>query len=234
MHREQLADTLMLGLSSVAHSILIPDDKEFAPLDPAVVRYEYDPRRATQMLEAMGYTRGSDRLFRDAANQRITVEMRATVIDILQKTVLALADDWQQVGVVVEPHSIAPARQADREYRATFPAFDTSRGNNSAESFKTFLSSEARVRETGYAGQNFPSYTNAELDALINRYLVAIPVPERMEAGRGIVHHMSDQVVVLPVFYDVVGTMTGNRLRGVPRSAAQSKTTTWNAHEWDV
>jgi peptide/nickel transport system substrate-binding protein len=234
MDRQQLADTLMLGLTSVAHSVLIPTDREFAALDPAVVRYDYDPRRATQILEGMGLTRGPDGIFRDSAGQRVQVEMRATVIDVLQKTVLATADDWQRIGISVEPHTITPGRQSDREYRATFPAFDTSRGNNSVETFKTFFSSEARLPGNRYAGQNYPSYQNAELDAGINRFLVAIPMAERMEAGREVVRHLSDQVVVIPVFYDVVGTTTGNRLRNVPTTRGQNQTTTWNAHEWDV
>jgi len=234
MDRQQLADTLMMGLGGVAHSIMIPSDREFEALDPAVVKYEYDPRRSTQILDGMGLSRGADGMYRDSSGQRISVEMRATVIDVLQKTVLATVSDWQRIGIAVEHHTITPGRQSDREYRATFPGFDTSRGNNSAEAFKTFLSSEARTSDNRYAGQNYPSYQNAELDGFINRYLVTIPMDQRMEAGRGIVRHLSDQVVVMPAFYDVVGSMTGNRLRNVNPLRGQNQTTTWNAHEWDV
>src|SRR5207248_4007549 len=46
--RQQMADSFMQGLSSVAHSILLPTDSEFSALEPSVVRYEYDPRRAEQ------------------------------------------------------------------------------------------------------------------------------------------------------------------------------------------
>lgn len=232
--RQQLVDTLMLGLSSVAHSVLIPTDREYPALQASEVRYEYDPRKASQMVEGLGYLKGADGFFRDAAGQRLTVEIRATVIDILQKTVLAIGDDWQRIGVAAEPHTITPGRQSDREYRATFPGFDTSRGNNSVATFKTFLSSEARVRATGYAGQNYPSYMNAELDSLIDGYLLTIPVPERMRVAGRVVHHLTDQAVVMPTFYDVTGTMTGNRLTGVSTSVGQGRTTTWNAHEWDV
>src|SRR5262249_5269836 len=79
MDRQQLADTLMLGLADVAHSVLIPTDREFAALDPAVVRYDYDPRRAVQILEGMGLSRGADGAYRDASGERISVEIRATV-----------------------------------------------------------------------------------------------------------------------------------------------------------
>jgi peptide/nickel transport system substrate-binding protein len=82
MDRQQMADTLMGGLSDVAHSVLIPTDREFAALDPAVVRYDYDPRRSVAMLEEIGLTRGADGVFQEPNGQRMSVEVRATVIDI--------------------------------------------------------------------------------------------------------------------------------------------------------
>lgn len=232
--RQQLADTLMLGLSGVAHSVLIPTDREFADLDPSVVRYDYDPRRAVQILEGIGLSRGADGKYLDANGLRLVLELRATVIDVLQKTTLATAQDWDKVGITSELHTITPGRQSDREYRSTFPAFDSSRGNNSVETFKTFLSSEARTPANRFAGQNFPNYQNAELDGIINRYLVSIPLTERTAAGKQVVHHLSDQVTVMPVFYDVLGTMTGRRMVNVGKAHGQSQTRTWNAHEWDV
>jgi hypothetical protein len=38
----------------------------------------------------------------------------------------------------------------------------------------------------------------------------------------------------MPAFYDVVGTMVGNRMVSVPPTRGQGQTNTWNAHEWDV
>lgn len=85
-----------------------------------------------------------------------------------------------------------------------------------------------------YSGANYPNYQNAELDAHINRYLVTIPTDARLEAGRQVLRHLSENVVVMPTFYDVVATMTGHRVLNVAAKPAQSQTTTWNAHEWDV
>lgn len=232
--RQQLADTLMQGIPAVAHSILVPTDREWVTIEPHAVRYEYDPRTSLQLIESLGFRRGADGSFRDAAGDRPTVEIRATVIDILQKTVLAVAGDWQKVGIPAEMHTITPARQSDREYRARFPSFDTSRGNNSPEAFKTFLGSEARLPASQYAGLNYPSYVNADLDALINRYLVTIPSAERLQLGGQIVHHLSDRVVVMPMFYDVVGTMIGDRLIGIPTMVGLGRTHTWTAHTWDL
>src|SRR5262245_53105544 len=44
-------------------------------------------------------------------------------------------------------------------------------------------------------------YMNPELDALADRYFSTVPTRERLEALKGIVHHMTDQVGVVPVFH---------------------------------
>src|SRR5205807_10570299 len=45
--RQQLSDALGLGYSSVAHSIIAPDQAQYRFVESSIVRYEYDPRRAT-------------------------------------------------------------------------------------------------------------------------------------------------------------------------------------------
>jgi len=76
--RQQLADTLMYGLGSVAHTPLSPDTPEYAATEASAVRYDYDPQRALQLLQGVGYTRGADGLLRDAAGQPLAFETRAS------------------------------------------------------------------------------------------------------------------------------------------------------------
>src|SRR5207249_3976846 len=50
--RQELVDTLAAGLSPIPHSFLNPNQPEYRDIEAAVPRYEYDPRRAAQLLEA--------------------------------------------------------------------------------------------------------------------------------------------------------------------------------------
>jgi ABC-type transport system substrate-binding protein len=134
------------------------------------------------------------------------------------------------VNVVDDP----PNRRGDNEYRAMYPGFDMSRGNSGTEAFRTFHSSEARGAQNRYIGQNVPNYVNPELDALIDRFYVTIPRTERLRVAGDIVHHLTDQVIVMDQFYDATTTAVGNRLVNVAARVARGGTNTWNAHEWDV
>jgi ABC-type transport system substrate-binding protein len=58
--REQLAETLAAGLAPVAHSIISPDDAAYAAVESSIVRWPYDVRRAAQLIEGMGFSKGQD------------------------------------------------------------------------------------------------------------------------------------------------------------------------------
>src|SRR5436190_10427491 len=57
--RQQLVDSIQGGLSSIAHLYLPPSEPEYAEVQDAAVRYDYDPRRAAQLIEELGYAKGS-------------------------------------------------------------------------------------------------------------------------------------------------------------------------------
>jgi hypothetical protein len=57
-------------------------------------------------------------------------------------------------------------------------------------------------------------------------------IPQLAET-RDLVHHMTDRVTAMGVFYDVEPTMVGNRLVNVSARIKRS-TQAWNAEQWDV
>jgi peptide/nickel transport system substrate-binding protein len=233
--RVQLAESLLPGApATVAHLFLSPSEPEYAEWAPALVTYEYDPRRATQEIEALGYTRGGDGFFRDAAGQRLSVEIRTVATDINQKIMLTLADAWQRIGVGAEPNVVPPQRQRDLPYRATFPAFDMQRQPSQVDTLYNLYSYESRLPETNFVGRNYSRYTSPQLDALLDRYFTTIAWPARMEVGRQIAQHVSDQIVWLDLFYDAQPVMVSARLKNVKVGKAAGAQDSWNANEWDV
>ena len=74
---------------------------------------------------------------------------------------------------------------------------------------------------------------NPELDGLIDRYFSAIPKADRNRFLAQIVHHVTDQVVVLPFAWRADPTAIASRLVNVG-AKGRDATQAWNAHEWDV
>jgi peptide/nickel transport system substrate-binding protein len=231
--RQTLGDSLQGGSgAAVAHTFVVPDMAEYQPIEDSIVRYEYDPRRTTQMLDDLGMTRGPDGFLRDASNQRLTVEVIGAGGEANLKSVPIVADFWRRVGVEVTEAVVPIQRQRDYEWTATFPGFELSRRTNDMKSLLRYHSSQAPIAERSFQGQNVPRYINPELDALIDRYHVTIPFGERMQVLRGIVRHISDQLVLMTLFYDKEPTMIGKRLLNVTKGL--NATQAWNAEAWDI
>jgi len=67
----------------------------------------------------------------------------------------------------------------------------------------------------GYKGRNDGGYANPEVDALIDRFYVTLPLAERVDVLRTIFHHLTDQVVVMYLYRGAVATMVDNRITNV-------------------
>jgi ABC-type transport system substrate-binding protein len=232
--RAQMADALAAGLSSAAHTTIVPGTPEYDILQSSVVRYEHDPRRAGETIQTFGYVAGSDGMFRGPEGQKLSIEVRSDAVDTLQTAALSAVAFWQRLGIAAEYLVVPVQRQSDNEYRATFTGFDTTRSAGGLRGFMSFHSSQVRTPETRYSGSNFPGYANPDYDALVERYLMAIPREERMRVAGQIVHHITDQLLCLPLYYTVTSTMIASRLLNVPARVPMDYTVTWNAAEWDI
>jgi peptide/nickel transport system substrate-binding protein len=235
--RQQLVDTMYHGQSSIAHSFVSSDTPQGKAVEHAVVRYEFDPRRSIQSIEGLGYRRGGDGFFVDGSGQRLTVELRTTVQNpVHTPATAAVANYWEQIGVGVEQNLVSPQRAQDREYRAQYPAFElviTGNGVNST-GVRKYHSSSIPLQENRFqvAGNN-SRYSHPEVDAAIDRYIVTIPMAERMQALAQLVQHQTTNLTVMGLFFATEPSMVANRIKNTTaRSELASEA--WNAHEWDV
>jgi peptide/nickel transport system substrate-binding protein len=228
--RQELAVTFQGGLNAVPHGYLSPDVAEFQEIQPAVVKYEYDPRRTAQLVESLGYVRDPEGLYRDPTGQKPVIEARTTTLSENQKIMLSVADYWQRAGIAAEPHTVPQARAQEGEYRAAFPGFEIVRQGDGKGMLMNLHSSKARLASNnfrGAGGTNYPRYMNPELDALIDRYTTTIPWQERMAVAREIIHRETDEVLAAALIYSADANMISNRLENVTQSL-------WNAHLWNV
>lgn len=229
--RRALVDSFLGGLVGPADSFLPPSDALSREVEGSVVRYEHDPRQATQLIEELGFAKGADGIFRDPAGQRLELEVRSVAVPELQvRVAVTTADYWQRLGVATQPIPIPPQRARDVEWRANFPAFEVAQQPIGLESnaLRRLHGSEASLPENNYRGNNRTRYMNPEFDALVDRYFATIPRAERVPLIREIVRHLSDQVIPMGLLYVAEPSMKAHRLEGVVGGSP------WNAHEWQV
>ena len=118
----------------------------------------------------------------------------------------------KRLGVDVSPVIVPVQRLTDLEYRNTMPAFEVVRYRSGAGSIEQLHGSQAPLPQNHFAGTNRSRYINPEFDALLDRYLATIPWDARMQALGQVVHHISDQLNVMGLIYDVQPALISNRL----------------------
>jgi peptide/nickel transport system substrate-binding protein len=230
-----MIDNFQAGLTVVAHTIL-PNHPRFAVIEASVPRYDYDPRRAAQLLAEAGYARGPDGMLRDASGRALPpVELRAPGNSDQQVSLIhVMADDWQRIGVPTELEPVPVQRTMDREYGATRPAFYVSGGISGLDALpRLWHSSQVPAPGNRFTGNNESRWSTPEMDGLIDRYLATIPEVERMGVVRLIMAEVMEVLPIFPLFYSVEPTMVSNRLKNVG-GRSTPYTQAWNAHEWTL
>jgi peptide/nickel transport system substrate-binding protein len=235
--RQEMADTLQFGFSPVAHSFLSPNQPEYREIETGLARYEYDPRRAAQMIEGLGYARAADGVFRDGASRRLELDIRTGGTEITPKTSAVVADAWGRLGVPTSITLIPPSRRDEREYMSTFPAFRVYSPRNDVPGIANLHSSRSPLPENDFRRGgvgNASRYHNAELDSAVDRYLTTILLAPRTAALGQIIHHVADQLNYMGFFYNPTVEMVGNRVQGVTTGRASAVQISWNAHQWEL
>ncbi len=228
--RQELTDTLNNGLGPVAHSWVQPDQPEGRAVEGRIVRYPYDARAAAQALEALGFTRGADGLLQASDGTRLSVGLLTHEQNSFHvPTALAVQTFWQRLGLDVQLDILPVPRATDLRARALFPSFILLSKGVLAGPDAYFTRSAIPLAENNFAGGNAARYGTPELDALVERYGRTIPFPERMSILGDMVHLQTDQVTMLPLFFQGGAFVIGSaRLRNVLAGQV------WNAHLWEV
>lgn len=233
--RVALTSTLLDGETPLADTVFPPSNRKWEWVQDVVVRYAYDARRATELLAEAGWRRGADGGLANAAGERISLPLWTVGGQETEKTTAIVADYWKELGATVEQTIIPRTRYRDGQYRASFPAFLYA--GISAEYFNPFRRMEGREcprPETQWVGTSFGCYLNLEFDGLLSELRATIDPAEERRLWRGLVKIQTEQLPVLPMYFNLNITLFRDGVTGVKGNSQPSTGATWNIAEWDL
>lgn len=230
--RQALVDELIFGLTRPVDSAISQSDPEYKLVESQIVRYPYDPRQSTQMIEALGFRKGGDGMFADSAGKPLVVQIAATVDDSNAKPQAVVLDMFKRIGITPDLDPITAQKQRDLEYRATFKSLSIQSGQTfHADGFNCLRSAEMRTPEKNYIGCNYSRYNNPQMDGLIDRYFTTIQFNDRMQILGQMVRIATDDLTQMMLYERVVPTLVNNKLSNIMGLGFAQ---TFNAHLWDA
>ncbi len=167
--RDGMADRLMVGLASTASGPFHPLGNQ---ADPAVEPWPYDPQRATQLLNEVGWQdRDGDGLLEDAQGHSFEFKLiYPASSENYKQMAFYLKDAYARAGILLEPDplewTIMLQRINDRQFDAITLGWG---GTIEADPYQIFHSDQMEA-----GGDNYVCYVNEELDVLINEARVTV------------------------------------------------------------
>jgi peptide/nickel transport system substrate-binding protein len=235
--RQEMAEALQSGLAPIAHTFMSPNQPEYRAIEERVPKYDYDARRAGQMLEELGYQKGADGMLVGTNGQKLeTIEMWASSSAVV-KPMLSVAQYWGRLGIPTSTMEVPAQRASDWPWRAAFPGFQMFTGTHDVDGLPALYGARSRLPENNFqvAGiPNWPRYRSAALDATLDRYFTAIPREPRLQALSDINVHIAENLNLMGLYYFPTPYAMASRVDGLSTNRASKASVAWDAQGWNT
>ena len=226
--RKAISESLFGGRQPVAHSSVNPLDWVFAEDVP---KYAYDPEKTAALLDEAGWSIKNRGVRTNAKGQELTFEIMTTAGNRTRELVQQiLQSQWKAVGFDIkiknEPARVFFGRtMTERRYLGLGMYAWMSSPENVPRT--TLHSEHIPTKANNFAGQNYTSYKNAEIDELLETIETQLDKSKRKELWRRLQHIYANELPVLPLYFRANAYILPKWLTGVEPTGHQYSTTLW-------
>lgn len=210
LDRQRIIDDLWNGAAEVAHSN-IPPSSQYYKAD--LKQYEFDPEKAKALFDEAGWTEGTDGIReKDGVKFAFTCTVKAG--DQARKAIAELAQQlFKEVGVDMQlaEAPVAEILEAMRSGTMEMSIFNWTYNSG-------VLEPDCTDTLTSAGGNNFPHFSNAEMDELCAQGLQKVEVAERKPIYDRIQEIFVEEVPVLYLQFDTWMLPFAVRVEGLPES----------------
>lgn len=226
-----LADALHEGEGIAADALVRRSAPEFAAIDRQTTKYAYDPRQSQALLEEAGMTRVGDGMYVNASGARFTPDWKATAGGDTDIQLGLLADSLRRIGVDAR-QTVLP-RPFSNETRATFPTMLNWSTTNQPDGWLlAYQATRIAGPENRWTGSNFGGWANPEYDRLASAFATSLERTQRSELMIQMATMLSEQLPILPLYYNLDIVAHSAVLRNV--QVVPDGSIGFNIHEWEM
>lgn len=208
LDRKAMIDSVVRGYGTIATGPIAPLQKVFYAKD--VPQYEYNPKKAQELLRAAGWTPGPDGvLVKDG--KPFEIDMPTGQFGYLVPATLLVQQYWKAIGVkanvnVMEWNAYIQKMFVNRQYEATLAWWSTP----PTPDVTPYYASSAADK-----GNNIPNYKNPALDKLLEEGLKATKVQEQVLTYRRVQRLLAEQLPYLYLWYPDIISVRNEKLGGM-------------------
>lgn len=230
--KREAFDAVTFGKGLVSDTYTSPNWDFHPQVDREVMKYPHDPRRAQQLLEEAGFTRGGGGRWLTPRGESIEFPIWYTggTTQFEQETNI-FVDALKRFGIEARP-AVFPTG-GSREDRVLLPGVISGSGQGDT-GFLAFHSANIPTAQTRWSGSNRGAYSNREFDRLADAFDMAVDPAERLQLTIQIEKLVSADLPAIFLYYHSrvwahVGGITGPKVRQVLGAGHPTR----NIHEWE-
>lgn len=235
INRPDLVSTLYADATTVADSWVHPSFAYYSKVEPVLTKYPFDQRRASTLLEEVGWRRGASGTLEKGGDRfNVIIRYRDN-----EKEANILRDAWKSLGIDAELEFLPDNLLRDAQARASYTGFDIS--NNPVgglSAVRRFISEAIPTQANRFAGTNRGGYSSPAWDEIGARMRVTLEDDERLNQERDLVRIFTTELPALPLFYEIQTIPVTAGLVGLQPVRGTAHTGnimhTYNVHEWDI
>jgi len=219
--RQKLVDQVLGGQGLVAHSPVLPETWAY---DDGVVKYEYDPERARNLLTAAGWrlparlsamTGDTNEESEGSVREKAEVEFTFTLLtddDPLHiELAKGIARQWEEIGVRAILRTVHSGLVPDFLYPRKFEALLIDlQLHGDPDPYPLWHSTQANS-----GGQNYVGFVSYEVDQLLEEARCTTDSGRRAELYRRFQHIFADEVPSLLLYHPIYTYAVDEKVKGV-------------------
>lgn len=219
INRDELVQSLFQGKQKKALHFDHPLDVYYTE---DVEDLNYNPEKASQLLEEAGWKMGSEGI-RERNGQKLSFQIMTTTQNKTRELVeVYLQSEWKKVGIEISIKN-EPARVYFGETirKAKYPAMAMYAWSSSPDNppKSTLHSEEIPTEKNGYSGQNSGGYKNKVVDTALDKIMRELDVEKRKEYMTKVIQAYVSDVPVIPLYLRsevavIPANMTGFEITG--------------------
>ncbi len=227
-------DALFDGKGAVTDTMLHRRIPYFSDIDRAITKYAHDPRRAEQLVNEAGLTKGADGIYLQPGGERLAAEFWGDAGTQFERELAAIADGWLRSGIETRQQLITTSQYRDGELRSSFPAMYSTASGTATEDFLSILTSaQIPAPANRWVGNNRGGWNNAEYERLWDTFNTTLDRSARNRVAADMEKLVSEELPMLMLFHNFHVVAHLSRLQG-PDPRALRDLMVWNVHTWEM
>lgn len=183
LNRKQIVDTVYKGYADVCNE---PNSKVSWAFNPDVNQYEYDQKKAEQLLDEAGWKKGADGI-REKDGKKFEIHFSATSPNVVNDAIIPIAkDNYEKLGIKFIPEQMEFNAVNDKIKSGKVEMYFMAWGLNADPDCTTIFKTKG--------SQNRLNYSNPKVDDLLDKGLRATKLEDRKVIYKDLWKELNDDL----------------------------------------